>query len=165
MNEPVGRPTSPDLPRWNARGPEDVLAWIPYTLGYTPSERLVTVTSKNNALVQVLSLDLSDPALAHAHLSNLVDVIAAGEPDSMMIALYTESFRNRWDLAVRTLHSALSIGHHIPVRHTWLVTPGTWEDYFRGPDHRIHPTTELINAPAACEMILRGYTNDWRTSA
>lgn len=159
MSEPVGHPTD-----YTPRTAPDLLAWIPYTLGYTPAERLVMVAQRAGALTSVVAVDLTVPDPS-SWLGPLVRHAVDAKADAVMLALYTERFREVHMPMMCDLHRDLCGEGHIPLAGAWLVTPGTWEDFFRGNDHRIHPITELETTPAACEMILRGFTTDWRTHA
>jgi hypothetical protein len=125
--------TSPE--RLTVRGPEDILGFIPHSLGYWPANSLVAMTMQGKTLGATLRLDLPGPAVLadpSAFAETVCGYLAADEhADGTLLALFTN---NGWmsgpgcyDGLLFGLESALAEAG-MPVKEAWYVGDRYWRD-------------------------------------
>jgi hypothetical protein len=125
--------TSPE--RLTVRGPEDILGFIPHSLGYWPANSLVAMTMQGKRLGATLRLDLPGPAVLadpSAFAETVSGYLAADEhADGTLLALFTN---NGWlsgpgcyDGLLFGLESALAEAG-MPVKEAWYVGDRYWRD-------------------------------------
>ena len=75
------------------RGPEDILGFIPHSLGYWPADSLVAMTMHGKRLGATLRLDLPGPATLadpRAYARTVRDYLAADtDADGALLAIFT----------------------------------------------------------------------------
>jgi hypothetical protein len=121
--------------RLTVRGPEDILGFIPHSLGYWPANSLVAMTLQGKTLGATLRLDLPGPAVLAdpaAFAETVSGYLAADEhADGTLLALFTN---NGWlsgpgcfDGLLFGLESALAEAG-MPVKEAWYVGDRYWRD-------------------------------------
>jgi hypothetical protein len=149
------------------RGPEDILGFIPHSLGYWPADSLVAMTLQGNRLGATLRLDLPGPetlADPRDYARTVRDYLLADRnADAALLACFTNdgwmeppvTYRGLLD----TLQTVLGAAG-MPVRDAWYVGDTYWRDAFCS-DLSCCPTTgrsvqairdSMLNA----EMVFRG---------
>lgn len=149
------------------RSPEDVLGFIPHSLGYWPSASLVAMTLQGKRLGATLRLDLPGPdVLAHpgAFARTVCAYLEADQDaDGTLLALFTN---NGW-LAGPDRYGGLLAGLQLalddagmPVRDAWYVG----SEYWRGAlcadpaccPFPGRPVQEIRDSTLNAEMVYRG---------
>ncbi len=149
------------------RGPEDILGFIPHSLGYWPADSLVAMTLQGNRLGATLRLDLPGPeSLAHPqdYACTVRDYLQADEnADAALLACFTN---DGWMEPPGTycglldaLQSVLGAAG-MPVRDAWYVGDDYWRDAFcadasccPSPGRSVQAIRDsMLNA----EMVFRG---------
>jgi hypothetical protein len=117
------------------RGPEDILGFIPHSLGYWPADSLVAMTLQGNRLGATLRLDLPGPetlADPRGYARTVRDYLQADEnADAALLACFTNdgwmeppgSYCGLLD-ALRSVLGAAGM----PVRDAWYVGDDYWRD-------------------------------------
>lgn len=119
------------------RGPEDILGFIPHSLGYWPADSLVAMTLQGNRLGATLRLDLPGPetlADPRDYARTVRDYLQADEnADAALLACFTN---DGWMEPPGTycglldaLQSVLGAAG-MPVRDAWYVGDDFWRDAF-----------------------------------
>jgi hypothetical protein len=157
--------TSPE--RLTVRTPEDILSFIPHSLGYWPAQSLVAMTLQGKRLGATLRLDLpgrdvlADPAV---FARTVCGYLGADEnADGTLLALFTN---NGW-LAGAGCYQALLdrlemalCDAGMPVRDAWYVGDQYWRDaHCTGPaccPLPGRPVQELRDSLLNTEMVFRG---------
>jgi Domain of unknown function (DUF4192) len=149
------------------RSPEDVLGFIPHSLGYWPSASLVAMTLQGKRLGATLRLDLPGPdvlAQPAAFARTVCTYLEADQhADGSLLALFTN---NGW-LAGPDCYGSLLAGLQwaldeagMPVRDAWYVGSEYWRDAlcadpaccpFPG-----RPVQEIRDSALNAEMVYRG---------
>ena len=125
--------TAPE--RLTVRGPEDILGFIPHSLGYWPASSLVAMTLRGTTLGATLRLDLPGvetqvdlPAFAHAVRGYLESDV---EADGSLLAIFTTDAGAAppatYDPLVRAVQAVLDQAG-MPVRDAWFVGDEYWRD-------------------------------------
>lgn len=147
-------------------GPEDVLGYIPHSLGYWPKGSLVVITMQGKRLGATLRLDLpAGPVLANPgrYLSTVRGYLEADtEADGTLVAVFTggaaASASATYGHFLAELDSILSAA--MPVREAWYVGTDYWREAycidatccpFPG-----RPLQEILDSPVNAEMVYRG---------
>ncbi|WP_426998999.1 DUF4192 family protein [Pseudarthrobacter sp. N5] len=110
------------------KGPEDILGFVPHSLGYWPAESLVAMTMQGKRLGATLSVDLPGPgglADPWEFARTVSDYLKAdGEADATLLMLFTN---HGWMDSASTharllaaLETALESAG-MPVRDAWYV--------------------------------------------
>lgn len=119
------------------RGPEDILGFIPHSLGYWPANSLVAMTLQGTRLGATLRLDLPGPetlADPRDYARTVRDYLLADEnADAALLACFTNdgwmeppgTYRGLLD-ALQTVLGAAGM----PVRDAWYVGDAFWRDAF-----------------------------------
>ncbi len=117
------------------RGPEDVLGFIPHSLGYWPVESLVAMTMHGKRLGATLRLDLPGPetlADPRGYARTVRTYLGADRnADGALLALFTN---NGWMEPPGTYRGLLAAlensldGAGMPVREAWYVGDEYWRE-------------------------------------
>ena len=157
--------TSPE--QITVRSPEDILGFIPHSLGYWPAASLVAMTLQGKRLGATLRLDLpvgdslSDPvAFAHAVRGYLRADLQA---DGTLLAVFTSKRRRAtpggYDLLLAGLQSVLAEAG-MPVRSAWYVGEDYWRDAYCSDPACCplpgRPVQEIRDSMLSAEMVFRG---------
>ena len=163
--------TAPDHLR--ITGPEDILGFIPHSLGYWPARSLVAMTMQGKRLGATLRVDLpgdggrpdwsGSPGPAGYARSVASYLQADTEADGSLLALFTETDGDGtpWAELLAALEDALA-GAGMPVRDAWLVGADYWRNAYCldpsccAPPGR--PVEEIRNSRLNAEMVYRGST-------
>ncbi|MET3173897.1 UNVERIFIED_ORG: hypothetical protein ABIB52_001735 [Arthrobacter sp. UYCu721] len=149
------------------RGPEDILGFIPHSLGYWPADSLVAMTLQGNRLGATLRLDLPGPetlADPRDYARTVRDYLQADEnADAALLACFTNdgwmeppgTYRGLLDALQAVLGAA-----GMPVRDAWFVGDAFWRDAFctdpsccPSPGRSVQAIRDsMLNA----EMVFRG---------
>ncbi|MEW1947625.1 DUF4192 domain-containing protein [Pseudarthrobacter sp902506025] len=121
--------------RLTVRGPEDILGFIPHSLGYWPVSSLVAMTLHGTRLGATLRLDLPgrDIQAAPAGFARAVRgyLEADRDADGSLLAVFTSDARmvrpSAYDHLISAVQSALADGG-MPVRDAWFVGDRYWRD-------------------------------------
>ncbi|WP_231941070.1 DUF4192 domain-containing protein [Arthrobacter sp. U41] len=154
-------------------GPEDILGFIPHSLGYWPAHSLVAMTLQGKRLGATLRVDLPGEAgsadrTGSAGLPNFARSIASyleadKDADGSLLVLFTETDGDGapWAELLSELESALGDAG-MPVRDAWLVGAEYWRNAYCvdpsccAPPGR--PVEEIRNSRLNAEMVFRGST-------
>lgn len=125
--------TSPD--HLTVRSPEDILGFIPHSLGYWPAQSLVAMTLQGTKLGATLRLDLPGREVLAAPAQFLQAVRryleADKEADGTLLAFFTSngsaSSPSRYDGLLAGLDSMLERAG-MPVREAWYVGDDFWRE-------------------------------------
>lgn len=152
-------------------GPEDILGFIPHSLGYWPAHSLVAMTLQGKRLGATLRVDLpgeggSAARTGPAGLQDFARCVASyleadEDADGSLLALFTDTDGDgtRWAELLSELESALA-DTGMPVRDTWLVGARYWRNAHCvdpsccAPPGR--PVEEIRNSRLNAEMVFRG---------
>ena len=163
--------TAPDHLR--ITGPEDILGFIPHSLGYWPSRSLVAMTLQGKRLGATLRVDLpgddgspdwsGTPGPAGFARSVASYLEADAEADGSLLALFTETDGDGapWAELLAALEDTLADAG-MPVRDAWLVGADYWRNAYCldpsccAPPGR--PVEEIRNSRLNAEMVYRGST-------
>jgi hypothetical protein len=157
--------TSPE--RLTVRGPEDILGFIPHSLGYWPANSLVALTVQGKRLGATLRLDLPGPAVLadpSAFAATVGGYLAADEhADGTLLALFTNngwlSGRGCYDGLLFSLESELA-GAGIPVKEAWYVGDRYWRDAWCSDPACCplpgRPLEQIRDSLLNTEMVFRG---------
>lgn len=126
---------TPPEERLTVRGPEDILGFIPHSLGYWPAQSLVAMTLQGKRLGATLRLDLPAPDAPGdpvAFAATVCSYLAADrQADGTLLALFTTDGwpgrRDCYDGLLSILRSALADAG-VPVRDAWYVGDLYWRD-------------------------------------
>ncbi|PUB23600.1 uncharacterized protein DUF4192 [Promicromonospora sp. AC04] len=157
-------------------GPEDLLAYIPYRLGFVPAESVVAVslTGPRQRVGLVARVDLADLRLRQpgdpdgpdgaATARWLTDHVVADGADRAVVVLYTATDPNAQSGAARRAVALLRarLERKLPGTEVWLVSPTG----FRALDcadpmccpAEGRPLTALKGSRVAAHMVLEGRT-------
>lgn len=163
--------TAPDHLR--ITGPEDILGFIPHSLGYWPARSLVAMTMQGKRLGATLRVDLpgdggspdwsGTPGPAGFARSVASYLAADAEADGSLLALFTETDGDGapWAELLAALEKTLADAG-MPVRDAWLVGADYWRNAYCldpsccAPPGR--PVEEIRNSRLNAEMVYRGST-------
>lgn len=149
------------------RSPEDILGFIPHSLGYWPADSLVAMTMHGNRLGATLRLDLPGPeTLAHPrkYACTVRDYLQADHnADGALLACFTN---NGWMELPGTYCGLLDSLQAVlgaagmPVRDAWYVGDTHWRDAFCTDQACCpspgRPVQAIRNSMLNAEMIFRG---------
>ncbi|MFF2347705.1 DUF4192 family protein [Pseudarthrobacter sp. NPDC058119] len=157
--------TAPE--RLTVRGPEDILGFIPHSLGYWPASSLVAITLHGTRLGATLRLDLPGPAsqadpagFARAVRSYLE---ADQEADGSLLAVFTSDATmappSAYQHLVLVVQSVLA-GAGMPVRDAWFVGENYWRDALCSDPSCCplpgRPVQQIRDSTLNTEMVYRG---------
>jgi hypothetical protein len=156
-------------------GPEDILGFIPHSLGYWPVRSVVAMTLQGKRLGATLRVDLPDDGAAGtagasraARLARFARTVASyleadKEADGSLLAFFTGTDADGAAPAalLAVLEKQLSQAG-MPVRDAWLVGAKYWRNAYCNdpaccaPPGR--PVEEIRNSRLNAEMVFRGST-------
>lgn len=163
--------TAPDHLR--ITGPEDILGFIPHSLGYWPAHSLVAMTMQGKRLGATLRVDLpgdagspdwSGSAGPAGFARSVASYLEADDvADGSLLAFFTEVDGDGapWAPLLAELENALADAG-MPVRDAWLVGADYWRNAYCldpsccAPPGR--PVEEIRNSRLNAEMVFRGST-------
>jgi len=157
--------TAPE--RLTVRGPEDVLGFIPHSLGYWPASSLVAMTLHGTMLGATLRLDLPspdarpDPAAYARAVRRYLE--SDRDADGALLAVFTSDAGmlppSAYDPLIAVVASALHQAG-MPVRDAWFVGEEYWRDALCGDAECCplpgHPVQEIRDSMLNTEMVYRG---------
>lgn len=149
------------------RGPEDILGFIPHSLGYWPANSLVAMTLQGKSLGATLRLDLPERDVLAAPSKYLRAVRgyleADKEADGTLLAIFT----GNGGMAVPSVYDGLLAGLDsmleragLPVREAWYIGDDYWRDAWCidasccPPPGR--PIQQIRDSLLSTEMVYRG---------
>lgn len=163
--------TAPDHLR--ITGPEDILGFIPHSLGYWPARSLVAMTVQGKRLGATLRVDLpgdggspdwsGTPGPAGFARSVASYLEADADADGSLLAFFTDADGDGapWAELLAALEDTLA-GAGMPVRDAWLVGADYWRNaYCLDPSCCVppgRPVEEIRNSRLNAEMVYRGST-------
>jgi hypothetical protein len=147
-------------------GPEDILGFIPHSLGYWPSSSLVALTMQGKRIGATLRVDLpctDTPGTAGFARSVASYLVADNEADGSLVAFFAETDTTGapWTTLLTELEHALADAG-LPVRDAWFVGADYWRNAYCldpsccAPPGR--PVEEIRNSRLNAEMVFRGST-------
>ncbi|WJH25937.1 DUF4192 family protein [Pseudarthrobacter defluvii] len=157
--------TAPE--RLTIRGPEDILGFIPHSLGYWPASSLVAMTLHGTRLGATLRLDLPSPdgpgdpfgfaGAVRRYLESDQDA------DGALLAVFTTDAGmvppSAYDLLISTVQCSLDEGG-MPVRAAWFVGDDYWRDALCSDGSCCplpgRPVQEIRDSMLNTEMVYRG---------
>lgn len=162
--------TAPD--RLVISGPEDILGFIPHSLGYWPESSLLVITMHGKRLGATLRLDLPGPDVLAAP-GTYVRVVQAyldadKEADGTLLAVFTSSggtspdaecVDHEYGLLLSGLDCVLEEAGR-PVREAWYIGSDYWRDAYCvdpaccPPQGR--PLQTILDSALNAEMVYRG---------
>jgi hypothetical protein len=104
--------------------PQELLAVVPYLLGFTPANSIVTLCLRNNKLGLTQRLDLPRPQDAHDVAQALLPTLAGENPDSVILVGYEDHLDDSLP-ALEALTQALH-SHAVQVHDRLVVRDGRW---------------------------------------
>jgi hypothetical protein len=151
--------------------PEDILGFIPHSLGYWPADSLVAMTLHGKRLGATLRLDLPGPEVLadpRKFASTVRDYLRADrDADASLLVIFTnEDWMDGWLGPVQTyaglmasLQATLGTAG-MPVRDAWYVGDSYWrhacctdESCCRRPGR---PVSDIRDSRLNAEMVFRG---------
>lgn len=159
--------SSADIPVVKATGVEEVLAYIPHTLGFQPEESVVLISLRppRGRLGLTIRCNLTDLACSAAPelLSQLARHLRSDGAEHVFCAVYVPGTvaQARADPRVRAAVAAVEAAPRMPgVRDTWLVTPSGYGGFSCENETCCPPggrdLRELDSTRVAAELALRG---------
>ncbi|MFM9276086.1 DUF4192 domain-containing protein [Pseudarthrobacter sp. NKDBFgelt] len=157
--------TSPD--HLTVRSPEDILGFIPHSLGYWPAQSLVAMTLQGTRLGATLRLDLPGHEVLAAPAKFLQAVLryleADKEADGTLLAFFTSngsaSSPSRYDGLLAGLDSTLERAG-MPVREAWYVGDDFWRQAWCRDVSCCplpgRPVQQIRDSTLNAEMVYRG---------
>lgn len=155
-----------------AGGPQDILGFIPHSLGYWPRQSLVAITVQGKRLGATLRVDLprgdectEGPDATLSRFSETVRdyLLQDTAADASLLAIYSSdawsSLSERLTGLLGSLSATLGAAG-LPVRDAWFVGEERWRDAFCSD--RVccpswgRPLSEISDSFLSAELILRG---------
>ena len=149
------------------RSPEDILGFIPHSLGYWPSSSLVAMTLQDKRLGATLRLDLPGPEVL-ANPAGFAATVrrylqADKDADGALLAIFTGSGATALPFGYAKLLNKLQSvldGAGMPVRDAWYVGEEYWRDaYCLDPaccPLPGRPVQQIRDSALNAEMVFRG---------
>ena len=107
--------------------PRELLAVVPYLLGFTPANSVVTMCLSNNKLGLTQRLDLPRPLDVHDVAKALLPTLVAEKPDSVILVGYEDHAGDSLP-ALEALTQALH-SHAVQVHDRLVVRDGRWRSF------------------------------------
>jgi hypothetical protein len=154
-------------------GPEDILGFIPHSLGYWPENSLVAMTMQGKRLGATLRVDLPGPG-GITDLAGFAGTVASyltadDKADGTLLAFFTGTdgdgggWDTNGDAPVADLLAELELALEesgMPVRDAWIIGAQFWRNAYCAdpsccaPPGR--PLEEIRNSRLNAEMVFRG---------
>ncbi|NUT72943.1 DUF4192 domain-containing protein [Pseudarthrobacter sp. C4D7] len=153
--------------RLTVRGPEDILGFIPHSLGYWPASSLVAMTLHGTRLGATLRLDLpARDSTANPHVfAGIVRryLESDANADGSLLAVFTTDADlappSAYEHLVSAVSSALAQGG-MPVRDAWFVGDEYWRDATCADPvccpRPGRPVQQIRDSMLSTEMVYRG---------
>ncbi|MBT2567028.1 DUF4192 family protein [Arthrobacter sp. ISL-85] len=153
--------------RLTVRGPEDILGFIPHSLGYWPASSLVAMTLHGTRLGATLRLDLPgrEAQADQAAFARAVRRYLASDHDAdgALLAVFTSDAAmvppSAYRRLISVVQSALAQGG-MPVRDAWLVGDEYWRDALCSDTSCCplpgRPVQQIRDSMLNTEMVYRG---------
>lgn len=163
-----------------ARGPEDILAYIPHAIGFWPQDSLVCLTARSGRIGATLRVDLPDRRQSGASLLAYVRAVLSylehdTSADSTFVAMFqpgevAEARHERAELMALLTWVLSQAGR--PVHELWLVGADGWNGSGcresdcsltgSGPcdDGGMHPLDLIRDSRLAAELVYQGSAVD-----
>lgn len=154
-----------------AQGPEDILGFIPHSLGYWPADSLVAMTLQGKRLGATLRLDLPGPEV-HADPQKFAVTVrdylrADRHADASLLAFFTnEGWMDGCLGSVQTYSGLLASLQAVlgtagmPVRDAWYVGDSYWRDVHCTDESCCpmpgRPISDIRDSRLNAEMVYRG---------
>jgi hypothetical protein len=169
--------TAPDHLR--ITGPEDILGFIPHSLGYWPENSLVAMTLQGKRLGATLRVDLPEPGggsdrsdMLAGFARNVVTYLQADDAaDGSLLAFFTDADADAgtdtdsagdgraWADLLRELELALEAAG-LPLRDAWIIGPEFWRNAHCSDPECCgmpgRPVEQIRNSRLNAEMVYRG---------
>ena len=171
--------TAPDHLR--ITGPEDILGFIPHSLGYWPENSLVAMTLQGKRLGATLRVDLPEPGggsdrsdMLAGFARNVVTYLQADDAaDGSLLAFFTDADAdadagtdadsagdgNPWAALLKELELALEAAG-LPVRDAWIIGTEFWRNAHCSDPECCgmpgRPVEQIRNSRLNAEMVYRG---------
>jgi hypothetical protein len=167
--------TAPDHLR--ITGPEDILGFIPHSLGYWPENSLVAMTLQGKRLGATLRVDLPEPGggpgrrdMLAGFARNVVAYLQADDAaDGSLLAFFTDNDTDAdagslgdaagWTGLLKELELALEAAG-LPLRDAWIIGAEFWRNaYCTDPEccgEPGRPVEQIRNSRLNAEMVYRG---------
>jgi Domain of unknown function (DUF4192) len=104
--------------------PQELLAVVPYLLGFNPTNSIVTMCLSSNKLGLTQRLDLPRPQDAHDVAQALLPTLVTENPDSVILIGYEDCAGDSLP-ALEALTTALH-SHSMPIHDRLVVRDGRW---------------------------------------
>jgi hypothetical protein len=157
--------TAPE--RLTVRGPEDILGFIPHSLGYWPASSLVAMTLHGTRLGATLRLDLpatdgqGDPFGFAGAVRRYLE--SDQDADGSLLVVFTSDAGmvppSAYDLLISTVQCSLGQAG-MPVRAAWFVGDDYWRDALCSDGSCCplpgRPVQEIRDSMLNAEMVYRG---------
>ena len=165
----AGRMTLPE--HLTVQGPEDILGFIPHSLGYWPADSLVAMTLQGKRLGATLRLDLPGPEVLADPKKFAVTVReylrADRQADASLLAFFTnEGWMDGCLGTVQTYSGLLASLQAVlgtagmPVRDAWFVGDSYWRDAYCTDESCCplpgRPISGIRDSRLNAEMVFRG---------
>lgn len=108
----------------NLKSPRELLALVPYLLGFQPARSLVVLCLTNNRLGLTQRLDLPAPEHAHHMVSALMPSLVAENPDAVVLLGYEDRAGDALP-ALESLSAVLQ-SQQIEIHDRLIVRNGRW---------------------------------------
>jgi hypothetical protein len=167
--------TAPDHLR--ITGPEDILGFIPHSLGYWPENSLVAMTLQGKRLGATLRVDLPEPGggsgrreMLAGFARNVVAYLQADDAaDGSLVAFFidadTDTDTNSpgdgdaWAALLKELELALEAAG-LPLRDAWMIGTEFWRNAYCSDSECCgvpgRPVEQIRNSRLSAEMVYRG---------
>lgn len=148
-----------------ARGPSDLVAAVPYLVGFTPTNSVVVVSLRGPRLRcgLVARLDLPDPADDLAAARSLGEFVRRDSPREVVVLVYAE---RTWNPASRPFQSLVDAiegefaDRHVPVREAVYVMAQRFFSFTCANDECCPAAgsalTDTTSSPVAAAYVLEG---------
>ncbi len=141
------------------RGARDVLAVLPYQLGYHPSDCLVAVVLRDGGVGMVSRLDLPPADHVEDAVAALLGPILRDDPDAVLLVGYEPPCAAGAARPVMDAMAAALSGHGVEVQERLVVRDGRWfaPDCGQGccPDEG-EPVPDPAEVPAVADFVAMG---------
>ncbi|MCD4850078.1 DUF4192 domain-containing protein [Arthrobacter sp. AK01] len=149
--------------------PEDILGYIPHTLGYWPEDSLVAITMQGNVLGATLRVDLPFRTTAQALACFAVQIRryleADEEADGVVLAVYTDAGWEDGDVVHRMMPMLKALQEDLervgmPMRDAWLVGSEYWRSAYCSDEGCCPlpglPVARIKDSRLSAELVYRG---------
>ncbi|MGF1664476.1 MAG: DUF4192 family protein, partial [Kineosporiaceae bacterium] len=155
------------LPGPVIRGPDDVVAAVPYLLGHHPSRSLVVLAVRPDAVLGVVCrADLPEPGAAPAAVDEVADqlvgAVTADGAERAVVVVYDDDPSPGPPAAAGPAEAVVDrlAGHGVGVGDVLHVGPRRWRSRWCS-DHRCcpaegRPLSEVRHRPVAARFVLEG---------